>query len=361
MIDRDIRKARTLPAAFYRDLHPFERFRESLFRDAWHYLRLDMDAWNSARAIPTVILPDYLDEPVLLTCDQAGVVRCMSNVCTHRGNLLVSESSNAPLIRCRYHGRCFGLDGSCRSQSGFEDVSDFPASGDHLQHLDLQSLGVIHFARLHRHAPFDHVFDLIRKRMPWFRFEHLRYDTQRSRDYQVNAHWALYVDNYLEGYHVPFVHPGLNKALDPSGYTYELFPGASLQLGRARPEETAVFDIPQNAADAGERIFAYYWWVFPNLMLNVYPWGVSVNSVEPVTLSLTRVRFCTYVFDGYSGPDFAAIHQTELEDEAIVEQVQKGISSSFYKEGRYAPQHESAVHHFHMLLSEYLAAIQNDA
>jgi choline monooxygenase len=192
-------------------------------------------------------------------------------------------------------------------------------------------------------------------RMSWFPFQDLKLIA--SKEYLINAHWALYVDNYLEGYHVPFVHPDLNKALDPKGYEYHLFPGGALQIGRARGTETAVFAIPDHAEDAGERIYAYYWWLFPNMMWNIYPWGVSLNSVEPVNLTTTRVRFLTFLLKDSQAPDFESIHRTELEDEAIVEQVQKGINSSFYKAGRYAPEHESAVHHFHRQLARYLSII----
>ena len=359
MIDQDILRAHTLPAAFYRDRHPFTNFKESLFRDAWHYLHADTQAWNSHNAFPVTILPGYLDEPVLLTKDRKHEVRCMSNVCTHRGNLLLQTPAQLPLLRCRYHGRCFGLDGVCRSQTGFEDVLDFPGPKDHLTSIDLKTIGVLHFGRIRKNVAFDSVFQPMLDRLSWFPFRDLIFDNTRSHDYSVKAHWALYVDNYLEGYHVPFIHPALSAALDTKKYEYQLYPGSTLQLGRASEKEQTVFNFPSSAVDASERIYAYYWWIFPNLMFNVYPWGLSLNSVEPISLTETRVRFFTFVLKDEMPPDFSAIHQVEMEDEAIVEQVQHGISSSFYKEGRYSPAHETAVHHFHLQLSHYLDAMND--
>jgi len=86
----------------------------------------------------------------------------------------------------------------------------------------------------------------------------------------LEANWALYCDNYLEGFHVAYVHPALNNALDMKNYTYELFPYCNLQLGVASEGEPC-FDIPEGAQDYGKNIYAYYWHVFPNLMFNFYP------------------------------------------------------------------------------------------
>jgi choline monooxygenase len=354
MIHPDIRGAQTLPASFYRDPEIFRSLKEAVFRNAWHYTCGRDQLNDTTNAIPLTLLPGFLDEPVIMAKTRDGQIRCLSNVCTHRGNLLVTERRQLSRIRCNYHGRCFDMDGVCRSHPGFDAFEDFPGPSDDLTLLDTKSLGALLLCRAARLEAFDSVFEPLQERMSWYDFDSLSCCKNLSRDYTVNAHWALYVDNYLEGYHVPFVHPGLNRALDLKGYTYELFPGASLQLGRASIHETEVFDIPAGAADAGERIYAYYWWIFPNLMINVYPWGVSLNSVEPLTPEKTCVRFIAFVRGDTDIPDLAPIHQTELEDEAIVEQVQRGIGSSFYTKGRYAPEHEIAVHHFHRLLSTYL-------
>ncbi|HMP51319.1 MAG TPA: SRPBCC family protein, partial [Candidatus Melainabacteria bacterium] len=95
---------------------------------------------------------------------------------------------------------------------------------------------------------------------------------------------------------------------------------------------------------------------FPNTMFNFYPWGISVNVVEPLAVDRTRVRFLTYVFDrsrmGSYSPE--SINITEMEDEAVVEAVQKGVRSRLYKRGRYAPQWEQGVHQFHRMLTARL-------
>jgi choline monooxygenase len=186
--------------------------------------------------------------------------------------------------------------------------------------------------------------------MFWFPFDLLVLDLKQSVTYEVNAHWALYVENYLEGFHVPFVHPGLGEKLDYANYETELFTLSNLQLGVAETDSPC-FDLPQDSTDYGKSIYAYYWWFYPNLMINIYTWGVSINIVEPIDSNKTRVKFYTYLLpQAHQDYDPNLIHQTEMEDEKIVQSVSKGIKSKFYPNGRYSVSREKGIHHFHMLL-----------
>ena len=188
--------------------------------------------------------------------------------------------------------------------------------------------------------------------MPVGRFAH---DPARDRDYAVHAHWALYVENYLEGFHIPFVHGALNDVVDYGSYTSELHRYSSLQVALAKPGELA-FDVPQGSRDGGRRVAAYYGWMFPNLMLNFYPWGLSLNLVTPVAIDRTHVSFRSYVWDAEKLDAGAGgmLDRVEIEDEAIVERVQRGVRSRLYRGGRYSPTRESGVHHFHRLLCEFM-------
>ena len=152
------------------------------------------------------------------------------------------------------------------------------------------------------------------------------------------------------------MHPALNQVLDMRQYGYELHRWCNLQLATAREDEAA-FDLPPASPDHGRRIAAYYYWVFPNLMLNFYPWGLSVNVVQPQGPARTRVVFRSYVADAARLSEGAggALHQVEMEDEAVVLTVQRGIRSRLYRRGRYSPSAEQGVHQFHRLLCEMLA------
>jgi choline monooxygenase len=167
----------------------------------------------------------------------------------------------------------------------------------------------------------------------------------------------LYCDNYLEGFHIPFVHAALSTALDYGQYRTETFRWSSLQLGIASEGEDA-FEPPASSPDHGRRVAAYYWFLFPNTMFNFYPWGVSINVVRPLAVDRTKVSFLSYVWDArrLDRGAGAALDGFEREDEAIVEAVQRGTRSRYYDRGRYSPTREQGVHHFHRLLAERLSA-----
>lgn len=175
----------------------------------------------------------------------------------------------------------------------------------------------------------------------------------------MRANWALYVENYLDALHIPFVHYELAGQLDYSGYTTELTSYGNLQLGAAQDGEDC-FDLPATSPDYGKRIAAYYFWLFPNLMFNFYPWGLSINVVRPLSVGLTKVSFLRYTWNearldlGLAAD--AAVDRVEREDEAVVETVQKGVRSRLYDRGRYSPTREIGTHHFHRLLAAFLTA-----
>jgi choline monooxygenase len=130
----------------------------------------------------------------------------------------------------------------------------------------------------------------MRARLGHLPVDELIFDATGARDYVVNANWALYIDNYLEGFHIPYVHNSLAAVIDYGAYAVELERYAVLQVAIARSGETA-FETPRSHPDAGKRVAAYYFWLFPTTMFNVYPWGISVNVVNPIAVDRTRVSF----------------------------------------------------------------------
>ena len=343
-INENIRQASTLPGAFYRDPGIFDEVRDKIFAASWCYVADASVVQNPGDVYPFTLLEGVLDEPLVLVRDREGQLRCLSNVCTHRGKVIVEQPGNAGMmLRCGYHGRCFRLDGSFKSMPEFGLAEGFPTPADDLI-----------FVSLHPAFDFEEATRPIRERTGFLPTDKLRFEPEGTQDYLVQANWALYCDNFLEGFHIPFVHPALNEALDFKQYDYELFRFCNLQIGIA-DEGQPHFDLPPGQPDFGKKIYAWYFWLFPNLMLNFYPWGLSFNIVEPLTHERTRVRFRTYRFDNqpFNRSD-NQLEKTELEDEAVVESVQRGIQSRFYQQGRFSPTMEKGVHHFHGLIAEFL-------
>lgn len=354
-IDPNIARAQTLDSRFYTDPACYELAKERIFVPSWQYIGSSDQLAQAGDTQPLVLLPGCLDEPLLLTCDPQQTLHCLSNVCTHRGNLLVQQACQQKNLTCRYHGRQFALDGRFVSMPQFQGVENFPDASDDLPSLPLFQWGKLLFTSLQPGldpAPF---FAAMQERLAWYPVQDLVLRPELSKSYEVNAHWALYCENYLEGLHIPFVHAGLNAALDFSAYRTEIFEHANLQLGIAKAGD-ACFELPPSSPDFGSKVAAYYFWVFPNMMFNFYPWGLSFNLVEPLGQSRSKVTFLSWVLDESklaSGAG-AGLDTVELEDEAVVENVQKGIRSRLYQSGRYSALREQGPHHFHSLLARFM-------
>lgn len=354
-IHPDIRKAETLPGSFYKDAAVFELLRERIFRTTWHFIE-NVDLNNQYASIPVDLLEGFLQEPLLITKNSQDKIECLSNVCTHRANLLVHEPKKSSSIVCAYHGRKFNLDGKFLSMPEFGEAENFPRECDHLRRFPLENLGDHLFTSIDPKFDFSKIADPINERIGFLPLSEFQYRADLSKNYLVNAHWALYCDNYLEGFHIPFVHKDLNAVLDYKNYETILFDYCNLQVGYSAGGEE-IFNLPKNHIDYGKKIAAYYFWVFPNMMFNFYPWGLSLNIVSPLTKNKTKVKFLTYVYDESKLEQGAGamLDKVEREDEFVVEGVHKGLQSSSYSTGRFSPTREKGVHHFHSLLANFIS------
>jgi choline monooxygenase len=354
-IDTDISKAKTLSTDFYLKQDYFELAKEKIFARCWQFAGDTDQVKDTGWVTPVNLLEEYMNEPLVLSKDKTGKINCLSNVCTHRGNLIIEFPCKLNDLRCKYHGRRFQLDGKFLTMPEFKEVKDFPTPTDNLTSLPLFQFGKWLFTSLHPSHSAEEAFKDMIDRVSWMPFDQFTFRPDLSRDYIVNANWALYCENYLEGFHIPFVHAGLNSVIDYGNYTVELFRYANLQLGIAKDADMT-FDIPEGAPYHGKKIASYYFWVFPNLMFNFYPWGLSLNIISPINKHKTKVKFLSYVWNESklrqgAGAD---LHNIELEDEDIVQNVQKGIRSRFYEHGRYSVTREMGTHHFHRLIAEFM-------
>lgn len=355
-INENISVAETLPSEFYTDDMYFELSKEKIFSKTWQYACDTETVRVPGQIHPFYLLENFLDEPLILARDKNDRMHCLSNVCTHRGNILIEGNCIEKNITCRYHGRRFDLDGKFLSMPEFNEVKEFPSAKDNLPEIPFNTWGRFLFASMNPVSPLqDFIGDMCSKmsRLPLDEFV---FDSSRSRDYLVKAHWALYCENYLEGFHIPYVHNSLNAALDYSNYRTELFRFSNLQIGIAKNGEDC-FDFLKDSSYFGQKISAFYFWIFPNMMFNFYPWGLSINVVRPVKKDLTKVSYLTYVLDEsrIDKGAGACLDKVEREDEAIVENVQRGINSRSYARGRYSVTRETGTHHFHRLINEFIS------
>ena len=349
-VDEDISLAQTLHSDYYTDSELFERIKES-FLNHWHFA-VHSSEFDSVNIIPLERMGDIINDEVILTKDENYA--CISNVCTHRAMLLVEEKCKKSRIQCPYHGRSFDLQGQFKNMPKFENVKNFPTHKDNLEKFQLMNWKNLLFVNKGEQN-FDEFIEFLDNRIGWMDIEKFKYDSGKDRTYSVKANWALYVDNYLEGFHIPFVHGDLNNIIENDTYKTELFSNGVLQIGFAKPGELC-FNLPKESIDYGKNIAAYYFWLYPNMMFNFYPWGLSVNIVVPLNSDKSIIIYRGYIgnkdliLEGAGGD----LDKVEEEDQQIVEGVQRGVASKSYERGRYSPEKETGVHHFHRLLLENL-------
>ncbi len=354
--DADIEQASTPPAELYTDRRWFDHLCERVLKRAWHWVGDASLFAEQATAVPVEIFAGAPGEPLLLSLQDNGTLRALSNVCTHRGALVCNAPTRARALRCPYHGRVFRLDGTCQSAPEMTLRHDFPTRPDDLRRVPLETWNGLHFAALETDLAFGEWTREWQARLGWIPWHAARRVPERTKVFEVQANWALYCENYLEGLHVPFVHGDLAAAIEFQSYATELWSHGSLQIARAQSGQDA-FDPPCASADSAQRIAGYYVFLFPTTMLNVYPWGISLNVVQPLDVARTRIVFHSYVWDSTRLDAGASrdLERVELEDERIVESVQRGMRARLRSPGSYSPTRETGVHQFHRLLLAALA------
>lgn len=285
--------------------------------------------------------------PVILVRDEAGKLNGFINVCRHRaGPLALCDGKGAKRLRCAYHGWAYDLQGQLKTAPEMHNAEGFDHSDIRLATIDVREWGGMVFARVGEGEAFEDVTAGIADLVPEDRLLAMRHHHQRV--YSVDANWKVYVDNYLEGYHLPFVHPGLTQVVSYPEYKTELARFWSLQR--------SPIDAETAAYAAGE---ALYFFIYPNTMLNILPGRMQSNRVIPDGPDKCRVEFDFYYATGAekrADEDDRFSDGVQDEDRMICEHVQKGLASGHYQPGRLSPDQEAGVWHWQNLLREVYAA-----
>ncbi|SDM48165.1 aromatic ring-hydroxylating oxygenase subunit alpha [Maricaulis salignorans] len=280
--------------------------------------------------------------PVLIVRASDGALNGFVNVCRHRaGPLATCDGKGAKRLRCAYHGWTYDLDGQLRTAPEMQDAAGFDRDGIRLAPVELHQWQGMVFARAGTGGPdFDTLTAGIDALTAPYDLAGMRH--HHSRIYKVAANWKTYVDNYLEGYHLPFVHPGLSGVVSYPQYRTELAPFWSLQR--------APVSDPNGIYADGE---ALYFFIYPNTMLNILPGRMQTNRVVPDGPAHCRIEFDFYYAPGLesmAAADDAFSDEIQDEDRLICERVQHGLDSGAYRPGRLSPSQEAGVWHWQNLL-----------
>jgi choline monooxygenase len=271
-------------------------------------------------------------------------------VCQHRGGPLVYENCSLSKLQCKYHGWVYDLNGNLKSARGFKN-SELNINDYNLTPVNVTEwMGQIFVNLSNDPADLCNQIDEIKTLISPIDFSNYTFKFRES--YKINCNWKVYMDNFLEGFHIPFVHPELNKVIDYKSYKTEIYDRFSLQWCPLDSELS-----PYGKSPTPEENKAFYFTIFPNIILNIAPGRLQTNIIEPKDSKTCIVHF-DYHFDD---PEKANIKQdaefseiVQQEDILICENVQKGLESNGYDQGKFSPLHEQGVLHFQSLVRNSL-------
>jgi choline monooxygenase len=354
-IDAEIARAWTLPSYLYSAPAVFEAERERIFGRTWQVVGHCDQVANAGDYFTT----ELVGEPLLIVRGTDAKLRGFYNVCRHRAGPPAEGCGSRKVFRCGYHGWSYGLDGALLSATEIEGVEGFRPEDFALVPVRVEEWFNLIFVNLDADArPLSESLGELPRQAAKFQFERMKRFERRT--YKMNCNWKTYVDNYLEGYHLPSVHPGLNRELDYNAYTVEPHAEPNAQYVRqfspirgAQAGDTT----PRRYAEAREDLTTDYFWIFPNWMLNCYPDNVSLNIVLPLAPERSLAIFEWYLPEKKHGSAAAKASvefsdQIQIEDVGICEIVQKNLRSRSYSRGRFSVKQEKGVHAFHRMYAE---------
>ena len=355
--DPDIARASTIPSRLYIDPVYLELERERVFAHTWQLVGRLEQVSESGRFFVTEIGDDSI-----VVLRDGETLRGFYNVCLHRAGPVALGCGKRQTLQCKYHGWTYTLTGELLRAPEMEGVERFTPADMKLRSVAVDTWGPLIFVNLDGKAPpLADMLEDIPERVAPFRCENMRYVMRK--EYDLACNWKVYVDNYLEGYHIPVVHPALHKEIDYDSYRTEPRRYSSIQHAPLRPAPGAGASSDRRydpeKTDVAE---AVYGWIFPNIMLNVYMGQMQTNVVLPVSHDRTIVVFEWFAAnppaDPATDPDWSRLvaFSDEIQDEdvEICETVQRNLRSRVYDRGRYSAKRENGVHHFHSLLHEFL-------
>ena len=350
-----VTRSDTIPSSWYVDPAFHQVDRDAVFARSWQ----NVGSVGQVKEAGQFLVGTVADNPVIVVRGEEGELRAFYNVCKHRGGPLALCDGQAKSLRCQYHGWTYLLDGSLRGvpkmdRSELFDKKDFglvPIRVDTWEGQVFVHLG-------NDPEPVAETFKGIAERVAPAKIGGLRF--ARRVDYEVGCNWKVYVDNFLEGYHVPFVHPELVSLFEYSQYRTEVFERYNLQWTPLDARTPSPYTDPGTGKGNGKGTSdgqAFYYWVWPNYMLNILPGRLQTNVVEPLGPDRCRVVFRYFYRDIESAEatarleaDHAYSEKVQVEDREICERVQAGLGSRAYDRGRFSPEMEAGVWHFQSLL-----------
>ena len=338
----------TIPGSWYTDPRVAELERRTVFSRTWQMVGRAAEVEEPGQYLTS----EVGGEPIVVVRGKDGTLRAFFNVCRHHAAAVMTEPhGRAERLRCPYHGWTYALDGKLMATPELDGICNFDRAQNGLVGIDVAVWEKLVFVHLDPDPPAieaylgEMVGQLAALGLAGLRFV-------ERREWILGCNWKVFVDNYLDGgYHVPYLHRGLNSVLSFKEYRIETSGRFCLQSSpiAARDGDAAVASVRKGRA--------LYYWLYPNLMLNWYEGYLDTNLVVPLGIDRVKVIFDFYFADTSEAARAANQKSIDVsveiqdEDRDICESVQRGLSSRAYRAGRLAPGREAGEHQFHRLLA----------
>jgi choline monooxygenase len=321
----------SLDAALYRGTPQYERERQSIFARSWLLVAHESQLPEAGSYLATSIA----GYPLIVVKAEGGKVRAFHNVCRHRAGPLAEDGQGRceGHLVCRYHGWRYALDGRLASARDFGPAEGFEPRAFALFGIACETWRGFVFVNMDaKSAPLAETVAPLEARVRHADIPVERFRFWRRQTHEIRCNWKTYVENYLEGYHVPLVHPGLDRNIEAAKYTVEV-------------EAPAIFHW---APPRGNAPMSGLWaWLWPCHGVNVYQDGLMMERMWPLDDGRTVLDYL------YCFPEDAAEADKErpmvssdaitAEDIKITEAVQRNLNAGIYSTGRLSPRHEMGV------------------
>jgi choline monooxygenase len=342
--------AHTIPASWYTDVRIAQLELQNVFSRAWQVVGRTEQVAKPGQYVTASVA----GEPVVAVRGSDGQLRAFYNVCRHHAMTVMTDPcGHAQHLRCPYHGWTYNLEGELRGMTEFEGVCNFDRAQNGLVPIRVDTWENFVFVNLDEHTgSLQEFLGALAGLAKPLGFSGLQFVERRS--YTLNCNWKVYVDNFLDGgYHVPHMHKGLNSVLDYTNYTIENVDRCCVQSSPVSVDKSS--EASAAATRKGDR--AYYFWQYPNFMLNWYEGYLDTNLVLPLGVDRCEVIFDFYFGDTsesqmpYIRESMGVSERVQQEDIVICDGVQRGLSSRAYQAGRLSVRREAGEHLFHRLLA----------
>jgi len=309
-------------------------------------LRILRRTWQFVGAAASLAAPgDYLAEtvggaPVVVVRNAQGGLAAFHNVCRHRAGALVPDGGGncGEAFTCRYHGWRYALDGRLRAATDFGAAEGFDPRDYGLFPVRVETWRGLVFVNLDADAaplsdltaPVDAAWG---PQLP-------AHPLTERRIHRIACNWKTYVENYLEGYHLPMVHPEFDEDIVVADYQVAI-------------EGSVVFhSAPARDASVNAGLWA---WLWPNLAINTYRHGFMVERMTPIGAAETQLDYF-YFFDPERTAELAEMFvvsdRVTAQDKQVCEEVRRNLEARVYSSGVLSPKHEQAVAWFQGRVAE---------